>query len=73
VEKYCTARQATDDNIIRRIAFWILKATNLLSEYVILRAFPLQRRLHECTSVSLYAYITCLLILQFHRAYFILI
>jgi hypothetical protein len=36
-EKYGRARQATDDNIIRRMcmAFWIHKVTNTHSEYVI--------------------------------------
>ena len=40
-EKCGRARQATDDNIIRRIriACWITKATNTHSEYVILTAF----------------------------------
>jgi hypothetical protein len=38
MEKYCTAEQATDDNIIRRmrIACWITKATDTHSQYVIL-------------------------------------
>ena len=40
VEEYGRARQATDDNIIRRMARWISKATNTHSEYVILIAFP---------------------------------
>jgi hypothetical protein len=41
VEKYGRARQATDDNIIRRMRFacWITKATDTHSEYVILIAF----------------------------------
>jgi hypothetical protein len=41
VEKYGTARQATDDNIIQRMRFtcWITKATDTHSEYVILIAF----------------------------------
>jgi len=36
VEKYCTARQATDDNVIQRmhIACWTPKATNTYSKYV---------------------------------------
>jgi len=39
----------TDDNIIRRIrfAFWIPKATNTHSQYVIIIAFPLQQFLRE--------------------------
>jgi len=38
VGKYCRAGQATDDNIIWRmsLAYWIPKATNTHSEYVIL-------------------------------------
>jgi hypothetical protein len=45
VEKYGTAGQATDDNIIRRmrIACWITKATNIHWGYVILIAFPRQQ------------------------------
>jgi hypothetical protein len=41
VEKYGKARQATDDNIIRRmrIACWITKATVTQSEYVIFLFF----------------------------------
>jgi hypothetical protein len=41
VEKYGTARQATDDNIVwhMRFACWTRKATNTNSEYVI-QTFP---------------------------------
>jgi hypothetical protein len=41
VEKYGRARQATDDNIIRRMRFacWITKATDTHSQYVILIFF----------------------------------
>jgi len=41
VEKYRTARQATDNNIVRRtrISCWITKTTGAHSEYVILIAF----------------------------------
>jgi hypothetical protein len=47
VGKFCTARQPTDDNRIRRMRFacWIIKATNTHSEYVILIAFPPQQYL----------------------------
>ena len=40
-ERILYSRQATDDNIIRRmrIAYWIPKATNTHSEYVTLIAF----------------------------------
>jgi hypothetical protein len=39
-----------------RILFWIHKATNTQSEYVILVAFPLQRWSHERASMLRYAY-----------------
>jgi hypothetical protein len=41
VEKYITARQATDDNIIRRMRFecWITMATESHSEYATLIVF----------------------------------
>ena len=46
MEKYGTARQATADNIIRRmrIVRWIKngKNTDIYSEYVILISFPRQ-------------------------------
>jgi len=53
VEKYVTARQATDDNIIRRISIACLinKAADTHSEYVLLIALSLQQCLHECPSV----------------------
>jgi hypothetical protein len=45
VGKYGRVVQATDDNVIRLMppAFWITKATNIGSEYVILFAFPQQQ------------------------------
>jgi hypothetical protein len=54
VEKYDTATQATDNNIIRRmrIACWISKATGTDSEYAILIAFPQQQWLHELAPMS---------------------
>jgi len=62
VEKYYTARQSIDDNIIWHIhiACWIPKARNTLSEYVILIVILLQPRLHEHTSTLCYTYIACL-------------
>jgi hypothetical protein len=41
------------------IVCWITKATNTLSEYVLLTAFPLQQWLHECTSLLCYTYFAC--------------
>jgi hypothetical protein len=62
VEKYGTARQATDDNIIRRMrcVCWITKATDTHSEYVILIALPWQQCLRECASMLRYMCIACL-------------
>jgi hypothetical protein len=59
VEKYGRARQATDDNIIRRMRFacWITKATDTHSEYLILIALPRQQWLCERASVSRYPFI----------------
>jgi hypothetical protein len=61
-EKYGRARQATDDNTIRRMRFewWITKATDGHSEYVIFIAFPRQQWLSERASMLLYRYIACL-------------
>ena len=44
----------------RRIACWIIKATNTHLEYVILIAFPLQQWLRERASMLRYTYIACL-------------
>ena len=59
VEKYGTAGQATDDNIIRRtrIACWKPKATNTHSEYEILIAFPQQQWLQVRASVLGYTFL----------------
>jgi hypothetical protein len=48
-EKYGTARQTTDDNIIRRMRFacWITEATDTHSEYVIRITFRRQKWLRE--------------------------
>jgi hypothetical protein len=59
MEKYGTVRQATNDNIIRRMRFacWITKATDTHSEYVILIGFQRQQQLRERASVLRYMYI----------------
>jgi hypothetical protein len=64
VEKHGTARQATDDNIIRRMRFacWITKATDTHTEYVIFIAFPRQKWLRERASTLRYTYISCLVL-----------
>jgi len=43
-----------------RIACWLSKATNTLSEYVILIVLPLQQWLHERALMLRYTYIACL-------------
>jgi hypothetical protein len=64
VEKYGRARQATDDNIIRhmRFAWWISKATDTHSEYVLLIAFPRQQWLRERASMLRFTYIVSLVL-----------
>jgi hypothetical protein len=64
VEKYGTARQATDDNIIRRMRFacYITKATDTHSDCVILTAFPRQQWLSE-RALMLRLYVHCLSVL----------
>jgi hypothetical protein len=68
VEKYGRARQATDDNIIRRMRFacWITKATDTHSQHVILIAF-LRQWLRERPSILRYTYIACIVDFQFYR------
>jgi hypothetical protein len=60
-KKYGTARQATDDNIIRRMRFvcGVTKATNTHSQYVILIAFPRQQWLRE-RALILHLYVSYL-------------
>ena len=62
VEKYCRARQATRGNVVwcMHIAWWVTKATDTHSEYVILIAFPQQKWLHKCTSMLRYTYTAAL-------------
>jgi hypothetical protein len=64
VEKYGTARQSTDDNKIQRMRFswWITKATDTHSEYVILIALPRPQWLRERTLMLRYTYIYSLVI-----------
>ena len=59
MQKYGTARQATDDNIVRRMRFacWITKATDTHSVCVILIAFARQQWLRERASILRYTYI----------------
>ena len=56
MEKYGRARQATNDNITRRmrIACRVTKATDKHSECVIIIALPRQQWLHERVCVTLY-------------------
>jgi len=62
-ENIGTGRQATDGNIIRRmrIACWMTKATDTHSEYVILIAFPGQKKnwLHERATILFYTNVAC--------------
>jgi hypothetical protein len=62
VEKYGRPRQATDDNIIRRMRFacLITKAIDTRSEYVLLVAFPRQQWLRDRVLMLHYTYVACL-------------
>ena len=62
VEKYCGGRQAIVDSIKRRMRFawWITKATNTVTECVILIAFPRQQWLRERAIMLRYTYVACL-------------
>jgi hypothetical protein len=61
VGKCCRPKEATKDNIIRRMHFecWVTKATDTHSEYVILIAFPRQQWLRERTSMLRHTYMAC--------------
>ena len=71
MEKCCTAGQAADDNIIgrMRIAYWIPKATNIHSQYVIFIAFPMKQWLHERASILRYTYIACVVNIYLSRGF----
>jgi hypothetical protein len=62
VEEYGTARQVTDDKIIRRMRFacWITKAIDTHLEYVIFTAFSRRQWFRERASILPYTYIICL-------------
>ena len=50
-----------------RIAWWVPKATNTHSEYVILIAFPLQQWLKERALGFRYTYIACIVDIKIKR------
>jgi hypothetical protein len=62
VEKYCTAWQATDDNMAHVHCMWIPNATKTYSEHIIVIVFSLQEWLHERASLFRYTNIVCLFI-----------
>ena len=66
MENFCTAGQATGDNITPRMrnAYCIIKGTNTHSEYVIFIAFPPRQYLHERASTVRYTFIACLVLLM---------
>jgi len=53
VERYGIVRQVSDEYIIWswRFACWMTKATDTLSKYVLLKAFPRQQWLRERASI----------------------
>ena len=62
VEKYCTPRQATGENMIQHmcIACWITKPKDTHPECVIIIVFAQQLWLHKCPSIYVYTYTACL-------------
>jgi len=66
VENYGRTGEVTDDSIIRRmcLAYWIRKATDTDSKFVILIAFLLQQWLHELASLLGYTYTACVVTFQ---------
>jgi len=64
VEKYCTAGQATDDNVehAHLKAGYLILQKHTLSEYVIYTASPIQQLIHEGASVLRYMYMACLVL-----------
>jgi hypothetical protein len=74
VEKYGTARQATDDNIILHMlfAYWITKATDTHSGYAIIIAFPRQQWLRERVStLGLYVHCLSCVLTRYYRERFV--
>ena len=63
-KKYGKARQATDENIIRRmpVQSWIKKAKNTQIKYMIVIAFPWQQWLCDRASVLRFMYIACVVL-----------
>jgi len=59
VEEYDRAGQTTDDNVKHAHCMLDTNATNTLSGYVTIIAFPLQQCLQECVSVLRYTHIAC--------------
>jgi len=64
VEKYGRNKQATDENVTQRMRFiwWITKATDTHSEYVIHIAFPEQKLSRERYSILRHTYIAFLVL-----------
>jgi len=62
VEKYCRARQVTDDDIVgrRHFASWIHKATDIDSKFLIFIAFSGEQMLGASVSVLGLYVIACL-------------
>ena len=60
MEKYCSTRQTTDDNMAHALC---MLGTNTHSEYVMLIAFPRQKWLLERASVLRHTCVACLVML----------
>ena len=64
MEKYCRARQVTDDNMAHALCMLDNQGYKH-SERVILTAFPLQQWLRERVAVRCYTYAACLVATSF--------
>jgi hypothetical protein len=64
LDKYCIVGQTIDDNMARaHLHAGYLRLKIHTRRYVLLKAFAPQKFLYECTSISRYTYIACLVFL----------
>lgn len=62
MKKYCSTRQATDDNTVLGVACWIPKSTDTCSEYVLLIDLSLQQRMHKRALMLCFMHVVCLVV-----------
>ena len=62
VEKYLKPKRPQMKIWLLRVSYWMLKATNTHSEYLIRIVFPLQQRSHEAPQLCVIRTIVCLVV-----------